>query len=143
MPDFNSIKELQRYIQTKANLALKNEVATNTVEAMMKKIDEVVYDVYEPKVYEREKDHGGLTDPNNIRVQMINDDTVSIENIRSDGNRNVVEIVETGQGYYYSFDYTNKPRAFTGATRQELKTSKSHIKAMKLGLERQGIRTEQ
>jgi len=140
MPDFTSIKELQRYIQSKANLALKNEVATNTVQVMTKKIDEVVYDAYEPKLYEREKDHGGLTDPNNIKVQMVEDNTISIENIRSDGPRNVAEIVETGQGYYYSFDYTNKPRAFTEATRQELRMSQSHVKAMKLGLAKQRIK---
>ncbi|EGL20039.1 hypothetical protein [Paenibacillus sp. HGF7] len=109
---------------------------------MTNKINEVVYAVYEPKMYKRDEEHGGLSDPNNIRVQMIKDDTVSIENIRSDGNRNVAEIVETGQGYYYSFDYTNKPRAFTEATRQELRRSQSHVKAMKLGLAKQGIKTD-
>ena len=78
-------------------------------------------------------------DEANMEVTMLNDTTLSIENVRSDDGRNVAEIVETGIGYEFEFPYNGVPRPFTEATREELRNTNEHIHAMYVGLKKQGI----
>lgn len=142
MPKFNNFREIEKFLQGKINSTLKNEVAETVIETMQEKIEEEVYSVYDPKVYERQGYQGGLTDPSNIEVQVVDDNTISVENIRFDGNREVAEIVETGQGYMYNFPYNGRPRPFTEATREELRNTDKLKNSMRRGLKKRGISAE-
>lgn len=130
-------------IQQKANNALKTEVAIAARKEMQAQIQEVVYNVYEPVSYERKEYDGGLIADDNIEIQFVADNAISIEDIRHDGlNRNVAYVVETGVGYQFNVpDTLTRGRKFTEATRESLESKGIANLAMKKGLERQGAKT--
>ena len=82
---------------------MNNEVNKVTRDTMKEQIQETVYDVYSPTLYERQKDNGGLTDDDNIKTTLIDNMTLIVENIRSDDGVNVAEVVESGEGYKFDF----------------------------------------
>lgn len=139
MTTAKNMKELEKLIQQKISKALQQNVAPTVKRVMKEKIEEVVYSVYDPTMYERDKEHGGLLDEDNMKVTMLNDTTLSVENVRSDDGRNVAEIVETGEGYEFEFPYNGIPRPFTEATREELRSTNEHTYAFYQGLKRQGL----
>lgn len=138
MPTFKDVKSLLKYAQQQTQSVLKTDIAKKTVSAMQQKIQEEVYDKYEPVQYERKGYHGGLIDEDNIEVSMVDDNTLCVENIRFDGKREVAQIVESGDGYQYDFDFNGVPRPFTEATRKELASGVLH-QTMKTGLSRKGF----
>lgn len=143
MKKFKTLNELIEYSKHQAETVLKNEIASRSIKVMQQSIESEVYSVYpDPVKYERLGYHGGLQDPDNIEIQVIDDSTISVENIRFDGKREVAEIVETGIGYQYDFEFNGIPRPFTEATRRELKTTDILKSTMKEGLEKRGVRTE-
>ncbi|MWV44974.1 hypothetical protein GRF59_15230 [Paenibacillus sp. HJL G12] len=134
-----NMKQLESLIKKKVSNALMTDVAPRAKNTMKEKIDDCVYSVYSPTMYEREKENGGLTDDANILISLIGDTTLSVESHRMDGDRNVSEIVESGVGYQYDFEYNGRPRRFTEATREELRDTGSHIAALYSGLKKQGL----
>lgn len=144
--NFKNINELAKYVnQQVLPKTLKEDVGEKLVRPKLKEnIQSEVYDVYEePVVYERLKEHGGLLDDANIIVNMIDNNTVSIESRRMDDGRDVSVIVETGVGYNpeWLFPYTNKGRPFTEVTRDELRNDGSVEYAIIKGLKKLGIDT--
>lgn len=129
------VKFLQKLNQPIAK-ALSNDVAKTVKQIQKEKVKEEVYDVYEPTMYSRT---GLLGSEESMKSELINDTTLVVENIRSDGDRNVAEIVESGQNYQYGFEYAGVPRPFTEATREELRNTGAHKAAMYSGLKKQGI----
>jgi len=129
------IKFLQKLNQP-IGKALVNDVAKTVKQVQKEKVKEEVYDVYEPTMYSRT---GLLGSEDSMKSELINDTTLVVENIRSDGDRNVAEVVESGSGYNFSFDYAGVPRPFTEATREELRNTGAHKAALYKGLKRQGI----
>lgn len=129
------IKFLQKLNQP-IGKALVNDVAKTVKQVQKEKVKEEVYDVYEPTMYSRT---GLLGSEESMKSELINETTLVVENIRSDGDRNVAEIVESGQNYLYGFDYAGVSRPFTEATREELRNTGAHKAAMYRGLKRQGI----
>ncbi|PZT57535.1 hypothetical protein DN757_02265 [Paenibacillus silvae] len=109
---------------------------------MKDKVKEEVYDVYtpDPNSAYSYKRTGLLGSEESMKSELINDTTLVIENIRSDGDRNVAEVVESGQNYNYSFEYAGVPRPFTEATREDLRNTGAHKAAMYKGLKRQNIK---
>lgn len=135
MATFKNFKELERHLQRKIESALKTEVAETAVKTMKEKVQEEVYDAYpNPVEYERT---GRLK--SDIDVEVVNSDTIAIQNVRQDDDRYVAEIVESGQGYEYSFEYSGVPRPFTEETRQELLETDKLKQSMREGLKRQGV----
>ncbi|WP_257219489.1 hypothetical protein [Paenibacillus sp. LK1] len=129
------VKFLQKLNQP-IGQALSNDVAKTVKQVQKEKVKEEVYDVYEPTMYSRT---GLLGSEESMKSELINETTLVVENIRSDGDRNVAEIVESGQNYLYGFEYAGVPRPFTEATREELRNTGAHKAAMYRGLKRQGI----
>ncbi|WP_240661923.1 hypothetical protein [Paenibacillus xylanexedens] len=129
------VKFLQKLNQPIAQ-ALSNDVAKTVKTVMKEKVKEEVYDVYEPTMYSRT---GLLGSEDSMKSELINDTTLIVENVRSDGDRNVAEVVESGQNYQYGFEYAGVPRPFTEATREELRNTGAHKAAMYKGLKSQGI----
>lgn len=138
----NNFSELERLIKQKLTNSLQIEVSHKVKETMKNKIQSDVYDVYDPTIYKRQKEQGGLLDERNMIVDMVNQSTVSIESRRMDGNVNVGQVIETGKGYRYEFAYSNKPRPFIEKTVDELRSTKGHITALSNGLMRQGLIVE-
>jgi hypothetical protein len=136
---FNNLNDLFKHLEKQANSVLKNEVAEEVIRTMQEKIEDEVYSVYEPRVYERQGYQGGLVDPKNIEVTVESDNTIAVENIRFDGDREVAQIVESGQGYQFDFPYNGAPRPFTEKTREELQSTDRLNQAMKQGLKKRGI----
>ena len=133
------MRQLEAAINKKITSVLKNEIAKEVVQTMQEHIESDVYSVYDPVKYERKGYHGGLIDPNNIEVSMMDDNTISVENIRFDGDREVAQIIESGQGYTYDFPYNGVPRPFTENTRIELKSTNKLQQAMRQGLKKRGL----
>ncbi|OMD71219.1 hypothetical protein [Paenibacillus odorifer] len=140
--EFKSLKELERYLNKQIAQSLKNDVGNGVARKKLKEnIESEVYDKYDPVMYERQRENGGLLDDKNIIVEMIDNNTVSVESHRMDRNRNVGVIVETGIGYNedWSFPYTHKGRPFTEVTREELMNDGSVEDALIKGLKKQGL----
>ncbi|WP_397331643.1 hypothetical protein [Paenibacillus sp. JSM ZJ436] len=138
------MKELEQIIKGKVGKALLNNVAPTVKEVMKDKIEEEVYSVYTPVPvedggYDRQRENDGLLDEDNMEVTVLNDTVLTVENIRSDGDRNVAEIVETGEGYQFEFPYNGVPRPFTEATREHLRDTNEHVAAMYRGLVKEGL----
>ncbi|WP_242403743.1 hypothetical protein [Paenibacillus pini] len=133
---------MEAILKKKVASALLIDVANTTKNTMKEKMDDEVYIPYTPKMYEREKSHGGLTDDRNILVNLINETTLSVESHRMDEERNVSEIVESGKGYQYDFPFNGVPRPFTEATREELLNTGIHTASLYRGLKRQGLTVE-
>ncbi|MGR7944285.1 MULTISPECIES: hypothetical protein [unclassified Paenibacillus] len=137
--EFSDLKSMFTYLDQQAQSVLKQEVAKKTVEKMQQHIQSDVYDVYDPVLYERKGYNGGLIDEDSIEVGLVDDNTLYVENIRFDGDREVAEIVESGQGYTYDFLYNGVPRPFTENTRQELQQTGVLNEVMRNGLSRRGL----
>ena len=146
--EFKNLNDLYSYIEKQIRSSLKSEVANTAVETMRKNIQSEVYDVYEPKEYQRTYEL-----MKKIEVGQKDDDTIFVENVRYDNwidpatgdiysNRHVAYIVETGEGYMYDFPYYGVPRPFTEATRKELASSSKLNKAMEKGLKNRGLDVE-
>ncbi|WP_413986481.1 hypothetical protein [Paenibacillus polymyxa] len=141
--DFTNLTDLMNHLNEQVVESLEADVGETVKETMKEKIKEEVYAVYpHPSVYQRQKEHGGLIDDENIEVKMIGKDTVSIESVRMDDGRNVSEIVETGEGYQYSFPYAGVARPFTEATREELENNGAIEATMYRGLRKRGLNVQ-
>lgn len=142
-----SFSQIEIELNKRLSNSLEVEVAEVIKETMYRKIYTVVYNVYTPKQYKRQMDYGGLSDMNkNMSAKMIDGNTLSIRNIREAYNEeaqlrlDVADIIESGQGYTRNFEYFGIPRPFTEETRKELRKTKGHVKALKEGLKRNGLK---
>lgn len=135
-------KDLEKFLlglNIKIANAQVNEVSKTVKSVMKDNVQTEVYDVYTPTMYSRT---GLLGSEGSMESKMINGTTLIVENVRSDGERNVAEIVESGMGYEYGFEYAGVPRPFTEATREDLRSTGAHFEALVRGLKRQGIKTK-
>lgn len=137
--DFDDLASMFKFLEQQAQSVLKQEIAKTVVKKMQKHIQEDVYDVYDPVMYERKGYNGGLIADDNIEITVVDDNTISVENIRFDGDREVAEIVESGMGYIFDFPYNGVPRPFTENTRKELQETNILEIEMKKGLTRRGL----
>lgn len=142
MPAFNSLSELEKYLNEKINDALKTEVADMARDTMQEHVMSDVYDKYTPSQYVRT---GDLY--KDILTQMVDNNTLSIENTTKDeeSGRLVAPIVEEGTGYEWknSRIYTMQPfpRPFVEETAKELENGKAK-QALADGLRKQGLTIE-
>lgn len=130
------LEKFLRQLQQPVSKALSSNVAQTVKTVMKDKVEKEVYAPYSPSVYQRT---GKLGSEESMEATLLNDSTLVVENVRSDGDRNVAEIVETGQGYTYDFLYSGVPRPFTESTREELVNTGAHVASLYTGLKRQGI----
>lgn len=142
--EFKDIKSLFSFLEKQAQSTLRNEGAQVAVETMQEHIQSDVYDAYDPMNPEnRRMFNDGLIDPKNIEIEVVDGNTISIENIAYDGTRNVPYIVESGEGYYSSApNVLTRGRKFTGNARRELASTNRLKNAMKNGMRKRGIDVE-
>ena len=125
---FDNPKALEKFIKQHLASAMRDEVAECVKTTIQQATEETVYSVYEPKTYQRRWTSGGLADPDNIDIQLSSDglqieatNVTSLNNLygRSPGT-NLSEIVSTGDGYRYDFEYNGVPRDFMSSAADKL-----------------------
>jgi len=148
MPSFKSLKELEKFLQKQINDALKNEVKNEVEETIRDHIQKDVYEAYTPYSTDGKTPHYERTYEllRSIESNLVDDGVLSVENTRHEGNRNIVEVIEYGQGYQWGYvrnlDEEIGARPFIENTREELRQTNKHVGALKKGLKRQGVDVE-
>ncbi|MEG0896677.1 MAG: hypothetical protein RSF73_03965 [Ruthenibacterium sp.] len=127
--------DLDKYLaqlQADIHTALVNDIANGAKEIMKNAVENVVYSAYNPTVYSRRGEDGGLSDKSNMIATEIPNgialtDEIPVNNAygvsRFANDKSLAEIVcEGGQNYMYgdeSYDYY-QPRDFMSETQNIL-----------------------
>ncbi|TPG68711.1 hypothetical protein EEL31_09355 [Brevibacillus laterosporus] len=138
MKAFRNLDELNSYLVSQINSSLI-DVGEETKKTMQKRVDTDVYESYTPTTYKRT---GKLKD--DIEVSLSNN-TVSISPTRSENEKYIPRIIETGEGYDWinSRIYKSKQkRPFVQNTKEEIIDKKLHIKTLKSSLKQKKIFVE-
>ena len=144
MPTVKSLNQAMTYIKNVINTSLRTEVLDAVRKEEAKQVQSVVYDSYEPTVYERRYDMGN--DANIIGT--VKGTVLQVENITPPNNKgdpppttdkDLAKVIETGVGYDY---FSPGARPFTQATADALSASGAHVDALKNGLVKAGIRVK-
>ncbi len=142
--------------------AMNNEMFKAVQDEEIAAIDEAVYKVYSPAIYQRRYEYGGMADPDNITIAggTAHGGVMAVVNVTEPNpggcidnwavttDKNLPELITFGHGYKgYLYDFPSRyrymyPRPFTAKTIAHLKSSKAHIAALKAGLQRQGIKVK-
>lgn len=130
---------------------MANEVANEVVEVMTEDggvIDKTVYSTYTPYNLKGTDYHYHRTyelkNPENIDTTMVDDNTLAVRSTRSENDRDIAAVIETGSGYDWGknsgyvrdLDSEIGKREFHKETGIELERSGRHVKALKKGLEK-------
>jgi hypothetical protein len=152
MPLVRNQKELEVMLLKYVTKAMKDTVAPAIKEMESANVDEFVYNVYEPKVYERRMDNGGLSDINNmsdnitisgnsISLTVDNNTMTNTDFMPRNGTPHLIAgEVEFGYGYDYGGygQAFEEERPYIRETINELKYGKAK-KLLQEGLKKQGI----
>lgn len=149
-----NIKELRKALQEKIDIALLTDVADVVSDVMTDHIAQDVYDAYEPTQYIRRYSPNGLLDPSNI-TSYVDEHGLVVENntlgskyyyigrkqfVSQNYNKEIAGVIETGEGYdIHDWEYDDVPRPFMQNSRDDIVKNHYHTKALKQGLERQGL----
>lgn len=148
MPSFKNLKEFERFLQKQINNALQNEVKNEVEETMRDHIQKDVYEAYTPYSTDGVTPHYERTYEllRSIESNLVDNGVLSVENTRHEGDRDIVSVIEYGQGYQWGYvrnlDEEIGARPFVENTRHELEQTNKHVEALKKGLKRQGIDVE-
>lgn len=133
-------KELAALINKQINDAMKNEVSKVARNTLKENVVTEVYEEYTPTTYQRT---GGLLQDENIETVMVDENTLSVRSTRHEGNRDIAEVIETGENYSYpGLDEIIGARPFHAETARELDEKGLAKKALVEGLNRQGLKTK-
>lgn len=161
----DALTKIDKHLNKKIDNALSKEVFAKVRDAEVSAIEKEVYEVYEvynPQGYRRRMASGGLSDPKNIVIEggAATGGRLSVVNVTPSNpggckNRKFVttdkdlpSLVEYGDGYQgYHYDFASDgaymgPRPFTETAAENLKKTGAHVKALKDGLRRQGIKVK-
>lgn len=148
MPVVRNINELKKYLQKQINDVLQNEVKNEVEETMRNHIQKDVYEAYTPYSTDGKTPHYERTYEllRSIESNLVDDGMLSVENTRHEGDRDIVSVIEYGQGYQWGYvrdlDEEIGARPFVENTREELRQTNKHVEALKKGLKRQGLDVE-
>lgn len=156
-----ALERANQQLMAKVDNAMTKEVFEEVRDEEAATIYSEVYKVYTPRIYRRRGEYGGLGDPYNIEIRggaakggtmvVVNMTDPNPGGCASDSQvttgKNLPELVEFGDGYkYYRYDFPKagaaymRSRPFTAKTIEHLKASGAHVRALKAGLKRQGIK---
>ncbi|MCM3110040.1 hypothetical protein [Lederbergia lenta] len=140
MATFKSIKDLEKYVNSKITSALEKEVNETVRKTLKENVITEVYDKYTPSHYERS---GGLFQDGNIESKMENSNTLSVRSIHSENGRDIAQVIESGLGYSWShLDGEIGARPFHEETRREIEENGLAKDSMRKGLQRQGLNVD-
>lgn len=141
---YDDVEELLKSLEADIEDTLMHEVLDEVKEIELRHVEEDVFDVYKPKIYER-RDSGGIDDPDNI-VGTIQNMEMEVENITpfasgyGTWNRGVglTELINEGNstsGYFYDYPGEfNQPRPFLDNTIEEIERTDDVEDALARGL---------
>lgn len=137
-PKFDNLKDLENFLLLKIKKAMVTTVASEVKQLESQNIQGIVYGSYNPKIYQRRMENGGLSDVNNMQHAVTsggNMVVLTVDNITTSNqsyNPNdkdpfqLAGLVEYGDGngygeydYKSSSDYLN-PRPFIRKTKEDL-----------------------
>lgn len=141
---YDDVDELLKSLEADIEDTLMHEVLDEVKEIELRHVEEDVFDVYKPKIYER-RDSGGIDDPDNI-VGTVQNMELEVENITpfasgyGTWNRGVglTELINNGNstsGYFYDYPGEfNQPRPFLDNTIEEIERTDDVEDALAKGL---------
>lgn len=141
---YDDVEELLKSLEADIEDTLMHEVLDEVKEIELRHVEEDVFDVYKPKIYER-RDSGGIDDPDNI-VGTVQNMELEVENITpfasgyGTWNRGVglTELINDGNstsGYFYDYPGEfNQPRPFLDNTIEEIERTDDVEDALARGL---------
>jgi hypothetical protein len=153
--DFKSFKELEKYINQITKKVIQQDdtnVKNVVVHELIESIEDNVYDAYDSPAknpYERQKSRGGLTDPDNFRIEPTAEGVAISSSRKGNGRYNdnidVAEIISGYEDYsvedIWGYGY-EEPREFVEPAREKLRNSKRLQKALMLDLKNAGLDVE-
>lgn len=144
--EYDDIDMLLNDIRSDIEDTLINDVLDEVKDIELKHVEEDVFSVYFPKIYERRgSGAGGIDDPDNI-VGTVNNMQLEVDNITrfNDGyfssNHGVglADLINDGdsrEGYFYDYPGSfNQPRSFIDNTIEEIEKIDSVENALANGL---------
>lgn len=129
---YTSIDALEKALNQKINTTLQINVLEQVKKTMIKNIYSEVYDAYNPVLYKRRYQSGGLVDEKNIVGVLLPNQTLEVENVTpynasADGydtpEYSLAYAIEYGliKNIFNDTEYQwNFPRMFMNATQYEL-----------------------
>ena len=141
---YDDVEELLKSLEADIEDTLMHEVLDEVKEIELRHVEDDVFDVYKPKIYER-RDSGGINDPDNI-VGTVQNMELEVENITpfasgyGTWNRGVglTELINDGNstsGYFYDYSGEfNQPRPFLDNTIEEIERTDDVEDALARGL---------
>lgn len=132
--DIKTRKQLEKELQKRIKKVMSKQVKNMTKSTMQNHVIEDVYNQYIPESYVRT---GQLL--KDIDTKMVDNNTLSIESVRRDGEKDVSSIIESGVGYSTpELDAKIGARPFTERTKDELASGKFK-QTLKDGLQSEGL----
>ncbi len=141
---YDDVEELLKSLEADIEDTLMHEVLDEVKEIELRHVEDDVFDVYKPKIYER-RDSGGINDPDNI-VGTVQNMELEVENITpfasgyGTWNRGIglTELINDGNstsGYFYDYPGEfNQPRPFLDNTIEEIERTDDVEDALAKGL---------
>lgn len=141
---FTSVKGLEKYLQAQIDSVLLTEITEEATKTAIAHAHRNVYDAYwnqytfEPNIYERRYEKGGLIDPKNFEGKLVDTGTLEFRSIVQPQKKpewdnvvhNLSELIEFGHSsrggnYKYpkgkdTYGYFKPPRPFIGPTADTL-----------------------
>ena len=126
--------------------AMEVEVATMARVAIHNAVESEVYEKYDPLVYRRRGDDGGLADQSQDNMEAVYDRqtrTLTVQDVNEDDDtgRRVAPIVESGRGYQYPVKGM-KARPFHSVAQKNMVDDGWFSGALRTGLKHKGSKTE-
>ncbi len=151
------LEHIYDHLKADIDKALEREVLDAVRKEEISTIEDVVYDAYDPLMYRRRGDYGGMADPYNIEGE-VEDGQLRVVNTTEPNSKyasigskykNLPKLIEYGHGGpggrydfpRYGAGYM-KPRRFTQQTKERLQKTGAHKDALEDGLNRLGIKTK-
>lgn len=152
---FNSLSALETYLKNAIDVALENQVADEVKDEVTTSASKIVYGVYDPDMYSRrgsfeQKENIGIYVSGNILTATMNHVFNESYKTKNHGY-GLAALVEYGHNVGGRYDYpfnNNKeptfryPRPFVATSIKRMESSKTHVHALKDGLQSQGINVE-
>lgn len=143
MHEFNNLDELEKYINQLAKQAMNegNAVKETVIQTGESHVQSDVYNVYTPNP-NNPKSYKRTGELKKDWVSEPTDEGIAIYDDRTDQDRDVSAIVNTGQGYQFDFPFNGVERPFIKNTADELRGSKELTNALAQDLKALGIEVE-
>jgi len=148
---YDDIDLLLNDIESDIESVLTDEVLDTVKDIEIKHVEEDVFSIYRPKIYERRgHGNGGLDDPDNIVGEITGKMDMEITNItpfnsgygtynKGDGLAELVNDGEGFSGHYYDYDGEfTQPRPFLDNTEEEILKTEQLDNALQKGLIKRG-----